>query len=215
LGDIWLQREAELLNEPNRDPRAVTIAGTEENEDERMMVSPLLVAEEVVGLLVVWRTGEIFREDNLHFLEGLGRQAAIAIQNARLFSEAEAAQAVAVEANQAKSAFLATMSHELRTPLNAIIGFTRIVKRKGQNVLPEKQTENLGKVLSSAEHLLGLINTILDIAKIEAGRMDVTSSTFDAAKLVEVCVFTSQTLLNPRVELVPELGDGLTAVTSD
>lgn len=215
LGDIWLQREAELLNAPNRDPRAVTIAGTEEKEDERMMVSPLLVGEEVVGLLVVWRTGDTFEEDNLHFLDGLGRQAAIAIQNARLFSEAEAAQAEAEEANQAKSAFLATMSHELRTPLNAIIGFTRIVKRKGQNLLPEKQTANLGKVLSSAEHLLGLINTILDIAKIEAGRMDVTPSTFDAAKLVEVCVFTSQTLLNPGVEMVTEMDDALPAVTSD
>ena len=73
--------------------------------------------------------------------------------------EAEEARAAADEANQAKSAFLANMSHELRTPLNAIIGFTRIVRRKGEPLLPEKQVDNLDKVLISAEHLLGLINT--------------------------------------------------------
>ena len=121
----------------------------------------------------------------------------------------------AEEANQAKSAFLATMSHELRTPLNAIIGFTRIVRRKAKDSLPERQLDNLDKVLTSAEHLLGLINTVLDIAKIEAGRMDVTPSTFDAGKLVEMCVFTSQPLLKPGVKLVQETASDLPPMISD
>jgi signal transduction histidine kinase len=84
--------------------------------------------------------------------------------------ELKKARASAEQANQAKSAFLANMSHELRTPLNSIIGFTRIVRRKSEGLLREKQTENLDKVLSSAEHLLNLINRVLDIAKIEAGQ---------------------------------------------
>jgi hypothetical protein len=88
------------------------------------------------------------------------------------------ARQAAINASQAKSTFLANMSHELRTPLNAITGFTRIVRRKGEGSLPQKQLENLDKVLVSADHLLNLINTILDIAKIEAGRMDVQHHAF-------------------------------------
>ena len=111
-------------------------------------------------------------------------------------SELQEARREAEAANQSKSDFLARMSHELRTPLNAIIGFTRIVKRKGINVLPEKQIENLDKVLISADHLLELINDILDISKIEAGRMDVDLLTFDINPLVDLCLSTTQPLVD-------------------
>jgi CheY-like chemotaxis protein len=108
------------------------------------------------------------------------------------------------------------MSHELRTPLNAITGFTRIVKRKGKGVLPDKQIENLDKVLSSADHLLGLINTILDISKIEAGRMEVQPTIFDLVSLVDHCVATTQPLVNrSRVKLVTDLEPDLPPVYSD
>jgi len=110
-------------------------------------------------------------------------------------TELEHARQAAIEANRAKSTFLANMSHELRNPLNAIIGFTRIVKRKGKDALPEKQVENLDKVLVSAEHLLDLINTILDISKIEAGRVDVQLRTFEIEPLVDLCLTTSQPLV--------------------
>jgi len=134
----------------------------------------------------------------------------------RLFEEAQQARAAAEQANRAKSAYLASMSHEIRTPLNAIIGFTRIVRRRGAGVLPEKQVENLDKVLVSSEHLLGLINTILDLAKIEAGRMEVQPSTFDAAKLVEESAITVQPLIkHERVELKTEIEQELPLVFSD
>jgi CheY-like chemotaxis protein/anti-sigma regulatory factor (Ser/Thr protein kinase) len=107
------------------------------------------------------------------------------------------------------------MSHELRTPLNAIIGFTRIVRRKAEGALPEKQTENLDKVLTSAEHLLNLINTVLDIAKIEAGRMDVLASNFRISSLVDLCCNTAQPLLRPGVALEKQMDEALTTIYSD
>src|SRR5262245_3809860 len=92
--------------------------------------------------------------------------------------EVVAARDQAMAATQAKSKFLASMSHELRTPLNAIIGFTRLVMRRAKATLPDKQYENLGKILVSADHLLSLINTVLDLSKIEAGRIEVRSAEF-------------------------------------
>ncbi len=130
-------------------------------------------------------------------------------------TELERARQQAIEANRAKSTFLANMSHELRTPLNAILGFTRIVRRKGEVVLPEKQLENLDKVLISAEHLLGLINTVLDISKIEAGRMDVQPVNFELAPLVDLVVVTSQPLLRRGVQLATEIPSGLTRLYTD
>ena len=128
----------------------------------------------------------------------------------RLFEEAQQARGEAERASHAKSAFLASMSHEIRTPLNAIIGFTRIVRRKSSEALPQKQTENLDKVLVSADHLLALINSILDIAKIEAGRMDVRTASFDVGELVNVSATTVHPLINQaqvhlRTEIEPEL----------
>jgi PAS domain S-box-containing protein len=129
--------------------------------------------------------------------------------------ELRKARASAEQANQAKSAFLANMSHELRTPLNAIIGFTRIVRRKSEGLLPEKQTENLDKVLTSAEHLLNLINTVLDIAKIEAGRMDVLAANFRIGALIDLCANTAQPLLKPNVVLEKQVDERLNIVHSD
>ena len=145
----------------------------------------------------------------------VGRQALIARQNAKLFGEAQELRMAAEQANKAKSVFMANMSHELRTPLNAIIGFTRIVRRKSEGVLPEKQIENLDKVLSSSEHLLGLINTVLDIAKIEAGRMDVTPANFEMASLTDQCVNLATPLLKPGVKLTKRTDGGSFTVFSD
>ena len=130
-------------------------------------------------------------------------------------TELQRARQEAVEANLAKSTFLANMSHELRTPLNAIIGFTRIVKRKGEGLLPQKQLDNLDKVLLSSDHLLGLINTVLDIAKIEAGRMEVHADQFDLPPLVNLVLTTTYPLLHTKVELVSDLDPDLPQLYSD
>lgn len=118
-------------------------------------------------------------------------------------------------ANEHKSKFLAGMSHELRTPLNAIIGFTRIVKRRGKKTLPEKQVGNLDKVLVSAEHLLSLINDILDLAKIEAGHIEVENAAFSLPTLVKACVNTSETLVKEGVVLSADVPSDLPPVYAD
>jgi signal transduction histidine kinase len=178
---------------------------------------PLLVGEIVTGVINIANLDreQAFSEADVRLLQTFANSLAVALENARLFQAAQEARAAAEAANRAKSAFLANMSHELRTPLNAIMGFTRIVRRKGETVLPQKQIENLDKVLVSAEHLLGLINTVLDISKIEAGRMDVQASDIDLAALVTLVVASAQPLLRPEVELVTDLDSSLPRLHTD
>jgi GAF domain-containing protein/CheY-like chemotaxis protein/anti-sigma regulatory factor (Ser/Thr protein kinase) len=218
-GNIAQSGIAEVIDDVDHDPRGLHVAGTPDEEEvpETMMVAPLVAGNRTIGVLSVYRdrTTGVFSQTDLDFLVGLSRQAAIAIENSRLFDEAQSARAAAEQANRAKSTFLANMSHELRTPLNAIIGFTRIVRRKAEGALPEKQTDNLDKVLSSAEHLLSLINTVLDIAKIEAGRMDVQASNFDISALADLCANTATPLLKPNVRLVKDVDPSLGLVHSD
>jgi signal transduction histidine kinase len=119
-------------------------------------------------------------------------------------------------ANRLKSQFLANVSHELRTPMNAIIGFTRLVMRKTDRQIPPLQHANLQKVIVSAEHLLNLINGLLDLSKIEAGRMEVSPSRFDVGELVQVSIATIEPMLkHDLVRLVAEVDPAMPPVTTD
>jgi signal transduction histidine kinase len=113
-----------------------------------------------------------------------------------LFQEAREARGQAEAANQAKSEFLANMSHELRTPLNAIIGFSEVLSERMFGEINDKQAEYLSDILESGRHLLSLINDILDLSKIEAGRMELEPSDFDLPRAIE----NTLTLVRERVQ---------------
>src|SRR3990172_1224999 len=130
IGDLAARGEAEMVNDVAGDSRTVAIPGTEgDGVEYRLMAAPLLSRGRVIGMMAVWRSapGVAFTSADLAFLVGLAQQAAIAMQNARLFEEGRAAQEAAEQANQAKSTFLAAMSHEIRTPMNAIIGMSGLL----------------------------------------------------------------------------------------
>lgn len=141
---------------------------------------PLVTSKGVIGALTVdsTKTGAYSQED-VAILQSFAHQAAIAIENARLFNELQAAKEEAEAASQAKSTFLASVSHELRTPLNGILGFTQILKM--DPAATPQQLENLDVVEESAIHLLNLINEILDLAKIEAGKVELHPDNFQLA----------------------------------
>jgi signal transduction histidine kinase len=141
---------------------------------------PLLREDRIIGGLVVRRKsiGE-FRPEVIELLKTFATQSVLAIQNARLFREIEDKSRQIEAANRHKSEFLANMSHELRTPLNAIIGFSEVLQEKLFGELNEKQAEYTDDILSSGRHLLSLINEILDLSKVEAGRMELELATFD------------------------------------
>jgi signal transduction histidine kinase len=119
-------------------------------------------------------------------------------------------------ANKHKSDFLARVSHDLRTPLNSIIGFTRIVLRRMEAQLPAVQKENLQKVLISSEHLLNLINELLDLAKIDAGKMEIIADTFRVEDVINMTTATVEPLLKDgRVQLVKDIPAALPPLRTD
>ena len=139
-------------------------------------------------------------------MDNIGAQLGRVIERKRAEENLRQAKDAAENASRSKSSFLANMSHELRTPLNAIIGFTRLVMRRAKDVLPTKQFENLEKILTSSEHLLSLINTILDLAKVEAGRMEVKASDFALEPTLDLCLRTVEPLVKgEHVQLIKDV----------
>ncbi len=170
------------------------------------IAAPLMLGDKVIGAIGTARRDTApFDEKQVSLIKTFADQAVIAIENARLFNEIQEKSRQLEIANRHKSEFLANMSHELRTPLNAIIGFTRIVMRRSKEQLEQKQYENLEKILASGEHLLQLINAILDLSKVEAGRVEVHAADLQLGAVLEQCMKTVEPLVKaPAVRLVRE-----------
>jgi two-component system, NtrC family, sensor kinase len=151
-----------------------------------LLAVPLLRQEHLLGgLVVIRKTADEFLPQVIDLLKTFATQSALAIQNARLYREIEVKSRELEIASQHKSEFLANMSHELRTPLNAIIGFSEVLSERMFGEINQKQAEYIADILESGRHLLSLINDILDLSKIEAGRMDLEPTEFELRSAIE------------------------------
>jgi signal transduction histidine kinase len=181
------------------------------------LVVPLLAGDRIVGALVVRRKvpGE-FRKSTIELLQTFAAQSVLAIQNARLFAEIEDKSRQLQQASENKSQFLSSMSHELRTPLNAIIGLTEMMATNAGRFGTEKAQELLKRVKNAGTHLLGLINQVLDLSKIEAGKLELSPQTVQLAPLIDEVVGTARQLAEQNQNrLVVEAPDDLGSLTVD
>jgi signal transduction histidine kinase/putative methionine-R-sulfoxide reductase with GAF domain len=182
-----LAGRAALLREPVHIPD-IAVAGVYESPVRAPLLQagyrallgvPLLREEQVIGILAVLRkTPGDFAPEVVRVLMTFATQSALAIENARLFREIADKGRLLEAASRHKSEFLANMSHELRTPLNAILGFSEVLAERMFGEVNEKQAEYLQDILSSGRHLLSLINDILDLSKVEAGRLELELGRF-------------------------------------
>jgi GAF domain-containing protein len=181
------------------------------------LVVPLVGADRVVGALVIRRKqpGK-FPTSTVELLQTFAAQSVLAIQNARLFSEIEEKSRQLAMASEHKSQFVASMSHELRTPLNAIIGLTEMMVTNAARFGTEKAAEPLQRVHRAGTHLLGLINQVLDLSKIEAGKLELNPQTVQLAPLIDEVVDTARQLAQQNENrLVVEVQENLGTITVD
>jgi signal transduction histidine kinase len=178
---------------------------------------PLVSKDRVVGALVIRRKQSgTFPKETIQLLHTFAAQSVLAIQNARLFAEIEDKNRQLQQASEHKSQFVSSMSHELRTPLNAIIGLTEMMVTNAARFGTEKAQEPLQRVNRAGTHLLGLINQVLDLSKIEAGKLELNPQTIELAPLIDEVIGTARQLAEQsKSRLVAEVQDNLGSLTVD
>jgi signal transduction histidine kinase len=157
-----------------------------------------------------------FSNKQIALLETFADQAVIAIENVRLFDEIQEKNLQLQQASEHKSQFVSSMSHELRTPLNAIIGLTEMMHTNAERFGTEKAAEPLRRVHAAGTHLLGLINQVLDLSKIEAGKLELSPQTVELAPLIDEVAGTARQLAEQnKNRLTAECPDSLAPLTVD
>jgi signal transduction histidine kinase/ActR/RegA family two-component response regulator len=182
-----------------------------------MLAVPILRDDDIIGVLVVRRRqpGGVAPEI-CELLETFASQSALAILNARLFRELERKSAELEVASRHKSEFLASMSHELRTPLNAVIGFSEVLLDRMFGDINDRQEEYLRDIWNSGKHLLQLLSEILDLSKVEAGRMELDVDNFSVDEAINYAVSMVRERADRRaLRLIVDVDDGLGVIQAD
>ncbi|MCQ3937211.1 MAG: hypothetical protein DPW18_09210 [Chloroflexi bacterium] len=178
---------------------------------------PLRIGSRIIGALDIQsKTAGVFTEDNISVLQTLADQIAVAIDNARSFELSQQAVMEMREVDRLKSQFLANMSHELRTPLNSIIGFSRVILKGIDGPVTELMQQDLTAIYNSGQHLLGLINDILDLAKIEAGKMELAFDEVNISDLANSVLSTMTGLIKDKpIQMKKVIEPNLPTVRAD
>ncbi|HMN58866.1 MAG TPA: response regulator, partial [Anaerolinea sp.] len=178
---------------------------------------PLKIGDRVIGALDIQSNlGNQFGKDDIYVLGILADQIAIAIENARAYEMSQMAIEDMKEVDRVKSQFLANMSHELRTPLNSIIGFSRVILKGIDGPVNDVQTQDLNAIYNSGQHLLSLINDILDLSKIEAGKMELSFTDLNLPDMINSAMSTASGLVKDKpIKLNIKVPDDLPIVRAD
>ena len=203
-------------NDLNADP--AELAFMELSTAHQLIIIPLAVKRQAIGVLELEYYDEIRKptSEELTLVMTLANQAAIALENARLYEEQRETAEQLREVDTLKSQFLANMSHELRTPLNSIIGFSRVIMKGIDGPVSDLQQQDLSAIYNAGQHLLTMINDILDISKIEAGKMELAFDDVDISGIVDSVLSTARGLVKDKpVKLVTVVEEGLPIITAD
>jgi signal transduction histidine kinase/ActR/RegA family two-component response regulator len=178
---------------------------------------PLSARGRVYGILSIQsRQPNAYSDEDIELLTTIATQATIAIENAQTYQRLVETAEQLRELDRLKTQFLANMSHELRTPLNSIIGFSRVMLKGIDGPLNEYQETDLTSIYNSGQHLLSLINSILDMSKIEAGKMEMSFEAVDLAPIFKTAISTTTALVKDSpVDLQTDIGDDLPRVRAD
>ncbi len=185
--------------------------------DSERLVVPLRGQDRILGTIELEdKDGGPWTEEDRALAEALAHEFALALQDARSHQLTQQALEEMREADRLKSQFLANMSHELRTPLNSIIGFSKVILKGIDGPVTEKQREDLTAIYNAGQHLLGLINDILDLSKIEAGKMELAFSEVDLRDIIQGVMSTAAGLVKGRpIELITDVPDDLPRIQAD
>jgi PAS domain S-box-containing protein len=215
VGKVAEGTEPMLINDTDLEP--LYLANPYLLETRSEVAIPLRTGSRIVGVIDIQSTlVKAFTKDDLSVLQSLADQVAVAIDNARSYELSQQLIKDLREVDQLKSQFLANMSHELRTPLNSIIGFSRVILKGIDGPVTDMQQQDLSAIYSSGQHLLGLINDILDLARIEAGKMELNFEEVSLAEMTTSVMSTAKGLVKEKpIQLVQRIPENMPAVRGD